>query len=310
MSVWVDKYRPTNLNEVSGHTDIVNLFRNYIKTKTLPNIIIHGEPGSGKTSSIMALAKELYGEEYFKTEVHELNASDERGICTVRNKIQNLAKKVASSPIGFKLIILDEADFLTKDAQAALRKIMENYSDKTIFCLLCNYIYKIIPPIKSRCSVFYFNPLTMEEIKKQLHKIALQESVAVNDTTMDYIVDTSGGDLRKAIILLQQSHFNENVMDLIGVVPEAIYGIIFTEDSCQKIYDFVDSIYKKGYNISNIIKDIYHSTLQGPIPDDKKEKIIQCIAETDKNINLGCNEYLHFIDLCLNINKIVNTIII
>lgn len=306
MSIWIDKYRPMILDDVSGHQDIINLFRNYVKTKTLPNIIIHGEPGSGKTSSILAMARELYGEKYFKTEVYELNASDERGIDTVRNKIHNLAKKSVSSPVGFKLIILDEADFLTKDAQAALRKIMEKYSDKTIFCLLCNYIYKIIPPIKSRCAPFYFKPLTTEEIKNQLHKISKLESIEIDDNNIDFIIHKSSGDLRKAIILLQQSYFNNNIEDLIGIVNHNIYDKIFNiENNDKELYETVDIIYKNGYNISNIVKDIFHYTLTKKINDDKKQKIIQFITETDKNINQGCNEYFHFLNLCISINNII-----
>lgn len=293
------------LDEVSGHTDIINLFRNYVKTKTLPNIIIHGEPGSGKTSSILALARELYGEEHFKTEVFELNASDERGIDTVRNKIHSLAKKSVSSPVGFKLIVLDEADFLTKDAQAALRKIMEKYSDKTIFCLLCNYIYKIIPPIKSRCAPFYFKPLTNDEIKKQLFKIAETEKIDIEEEQIDFIIELSSGDLRKAIILLQQSNFNENIEDLIGVVDHSIYEKIFTNECNSKvIYETVGEIFNNGYNISNIVKDIFRYTLEKDIDEDKKQKIIEHLIEADKNINLGCNEYLHFLNLCISINKV------
>jgi DNA polymerase III delta prime subunit len=307
MSIWIDKYRPLKLNDISGHTDIINIFRNYVKTKTVPNIIIHGEPGSGKTSSILAMARELYGEEHFKTEVYELNASDERGIDTVRNKIHNLAKKSVASPVGFKLIILDEADFLTKDAQAALRKIMEKYSDKTIFCLLCNYIYKIIPPIKSRCAPFYFKPLTVDEIKNQLIKISTKENIKVDESVIDFIIKLSAGDLRKAIILLQQTNFNENIKDLIGIVDESIYEKIFMNKINNKeLYETIDDIYNKGYNISNIVKDIFDYTLSKDFEETKKQRIIQLITNTDKNINLGCNEYLNFLHLCISINNIFN----
>lgn len=304
MSIWIDKYRPIKLDDVSGHTDIMNIFRHYVKTKRVPNIIIHGEPGSGKTSSILAMARELYGE-HFKNEVYELNASDERGIDVVRHKIHSLAKNSVSSPVGFKLIILDEADFLTKDAQAALRKIMEMYSDKTIFCLLCNYIYKIIPPIQSRCVSFYFKPLTNDEIKKQLIKISEQENIQTKEETIDFIIKISAGDLRKAIILLQLSHFNKDIKDLIGIVNDDIYNNIFSPTlNIEEIYETVDYIYNNGYNISNIVKDIFHYTLEKKFDEDKKQKIIQLITETDKNINLGCNEYLHFLELCLSINNI------
>jgi len=308
MSIWIDKYRPVNLDDISGHTDIISIFRHYVKTKRIPNIIIHGEPGSGKTSSILALARELYGSEHFKTEVYELNASDERGIDVVRYKIHSLAKKSVNSPVGFKLIILDEADFLTKDAQAALRKIMESYSDKTIFCLLCNYIYKIIPPIQSRCVSFYFKPLTTEEIKNQLLKISEKENIQIKDEIFDFIIKLSSGDLRKAIILLQQSHFNKDIKDLIGIVPTETYEKIFSSVlNHNEIYKIVDFIYNNAYNISNIVKDLFEYTLYKNTEDIYKQKIIQLITETDKNINLGCNEYLHFLNLCISINKVLST---
>ena len=309
MSIWIDKYRPIKLNDISGHKDIIAMFKTYVNTRTIPNIIIHGEPGSGKTSSILAMARELYGEEHFRNEVFELNASDERGIDTVRNKIHSLAKKSVSSRIGFKLIILDEADFLTKDAQAALREIMEKYRDKTVFCLLCNYIYKIIQPLQSRCSIFYFKPLTVDEIKNKLLSIAKNESINTTEETIDFIIHQSSGDLRKAIGLLQQTYFNDNIQELIGTVNTDFYDLIYSEKtSLQIIYENVDLINKNGYNISNIVKDLFYYTLEKKnLMDDKKQKIIQFITETDKNINEGCNEYLNFLNLCILINKEINT---
>lgn len=305
MSIWIDKYRPNTLNDISGHTDIINIFRQYVKTKNVPNIIIHGDPGTGKTSSILAMARELYGKDY-ENEVHELNASDERGIDVVRYKIHSLAKKSVSSLIGFKIIVLDEADFLTKDAQAALRKVMETYSDKTIFCLLCNYIYKIIPPIQSRCVSFYFKPLSIDEIGNQLKKIALSEKITIDDHKLNTIIKLSSGDLRQAIILLQQSFFNDNIYDLMGIVDTSFYKNIFSKQlNYDIIYNMVDHIYNNAYNISNIVIDLFDYILESnEIIEDKKQKMIIKITETDKNIHLGCNEYLQFLDLCVSLNQI------
>ncbi|MCJ1226456.1 Subunit of heteropentameric Replication factor C (RF-C) [Toensbergia leucococca] len=178
-------------------------------------MLFYGPPGTGKTSTILALAKELYGPEMFQTRVLELNASDERGISIVREKVKNFARMQLSNPPlhykdkypcpPYKIIILDEADSMTQDAQSALRRTMETYSKITRFCLICNYVTRIIDPLASRCSKFRFKSLDQGNAKKRLEEIAENEDVKLEDGALDTLIRCSEGDLRKAITFLQSA---------------------------------------------------------------------------------------------------------
>lgn len=181
----------------------------------LPHMLFYGPPGTGKTSTILALAKELYGPEMIKSRVLELNASDERGISIVREKVKDFARmQLTNPPAGyksrypcpsFKIIILDEADSMTQDAQSALRRTMETYSKITRFCLICNYVTRIIDPLASRCSKFRFKSLDQGNAKKRLEEIAEKEGVGLEDGAVDALIKCSEGDLRKAITYLQSA---------------------------------------------------------------------------------------------------------
>lgn len=181
----------------------------------LPHMLFYGPPGTGKTSTILALAKELYGPELMKTRVLELNASDERGISIVREKVKDFARITVSNATTlqsssypcppYKIIILDEADSMTQDAQSALRRTMETYSKITRFCLICNYVTRIIDPLASRCSKFRFKPLDESNARTRLEEIAKAEGVVVEDGAIDSLIRVSDGDLRKAITYLQSA---------------------------------------------------------------------------------------------------------
>jgi len=178
-------------------------------------MLFYGPPGTGKTSTILALAKELYGPEMFRSRVLELNASDERGISIVREKVKDFARMQLSNPPPhykdkypcppYKIIILDEADSMTQDAQSALRRTMETYSKITRFCLICNYVTRIIDPLASRCSKFRFKMLDQGNAKKRLEEIAENENVKLENGAVDTLIRCSEGDLRKAITFLQSA---------------------------------------------------------------------------------------------------------
>ena len=178
-------------------------------------MLFYGPPGTGKTSTVLALAKELYGPEMFRTRVLELNASDERGISIVREKVKDFARMQLSNPPPhykdrypcppYKIIILDEADSMTQDAQSALRRTMETYSKITRFCLICNYVTRIIDPLASRCSKFRFKMLDQGNAKKRLEDIAQNENIKLEDGVVDKVIECSEGDLRKAITFLQSA---------------------------------------------------------------------------------------------------------
>jgi len=220
---WVDKYRPTKLDEVVYHTEVVKVLNNTLESGELPHLLFYGPPGTGKTSSILAICKQLFGPRRFEERVIELNASDERGINIVRKKIITFVK----SSIGtadpnypcppYKVIILDEADAMTREAQSALRKVMEDYSHITRFCIICNYLNQIISPIISRCMPFRFKPLSNSSMKDKLMDISKKEGIPCNSECIDVVVEISNGDMRMAITFLQNLKYLSKIKENITV---------------------------------------------------------------------------------------------
>ncbi|KAF9735828.1 Subunit of heteropentameric Replication factor C (RF-C) [Paraphaeosphaeria minitans] len=228
---WVEKYRPKTLSEVTAQDNTIQILSRTLQSTNLPHMLFYGPPGTGKTSTILALAKQLYGPELIKTRVLELNASDERGISIVRAKVKDFARQQLSSApthsitvedesVGgfkqvrykdrypcppFKIIVLDEADSMTQDAQSALRRTMETYSKMTRFCLVCNYVTRVIDPLASRCSKFRFKSLDQGNAVKRVEDIAKLEGVNLDVGVSEELVRVAEGDLRKAITFLQSA---------------------------------------------------------------------------------------------------------
>ncbi|ODV58279.1 replication factor C subunit 2 [Ascoidea rubescens DSM 1968] len=214
---WVEKYRPKNLNDIASQDHAIKVLKKSLLSANLPHMLFYGPPGTGKTSTILALAKELYGPNLIKSRVLELNASDERGISIVRNKVKTFSRLMVSNPTAddlknypcppYKIIILDEADSMTSDAQSALRRTMETYSNVTRFCLICNYITRIIDPLASRCSKFRFKSLDNANAITRLTYIVENEKILLKDNqaVLNEILSISNGDLRKAITFLQSA---------------------------------------------------------------------------------------------------------
>lgn len=212
--------RPKTLSEVTAQDHTTQILSRTLQSTNLPHMLFYGPPGTGKTSTILALSKQLYGPELFRTRVLELNASDERGISIVREKVKNFAKQQLSVPPSgpageeykkkypcppFKIVVLDEADSMTQDAQSALRRTMETYSRITRFCLVCNYVTRIIDPLASRCSKFRFKALDGSQAGQRLNDIARLEGVRMEEGVTDALVQCAEGDLRRAITFLQSA---------------------------------------------------------------------------------------------------------
>ena len=202
---WVEKYRPKKVSDISSQEEVTGALRSSIASGNLPHLLFYGPPGTGKTSTILACCRELYGLELMKTRVLELNASDDRGISVVRTKIKTFAQTSVGNetylglPVPpFKIIILDEADTMTETAQAALRRTIEDHSRITRFCLICNYVSRIIEPLTSRCAKFRFKPIPSEPLLKRLESVASQENITLGEGTLNALHEASGGDMRKA----------------------------------------------------------------------------------------------------------------
>lgn len=347
---WVEKYRPKTLSDVTAQDHTVNVLQRTLQASNLPHMLFYGPPGTGKTSTILALAKELYGPEMMKARVLELNASDERGISIVREKVKDFARmQLVKPPPGykdrypvppFKIIILDEADSMTQDAQSALRRTMETYSKITRFCLICNYVTRIIDPLASRCSKFRFKSLDQGNAKKRLEDIAEKEGVALEEGAVDALIKCSEGDLRKAITFLQSAarlvgatekddegdgsdkmDVDEEKREVSVRVIEEIAGVIPTStiEKLQKamqpraasstykaVAKEVEEMVADGWSASQVVSQLYQAVIQDEtIPDAQKNKITLVFSEIDKRLVDGADEHLSMLDLSLRISNIL-----
>lgn len=324
---WVERYRPRTIDDVTAQQHTVQVLRNALASANLPHMLFYGPPGTGKTSTILALARQLYGPELVKSRVLELNASDERGIAVVRDKIKNFARLAVStegnSAPPYKIVVLDEADSMTQDAQGALRRIMEQYSRITRFCLICNYVTRIIEPLASRCSKFRFKPLDAASAETRLAHIAQAESVPVDGSVLRALVDASDGDMRRAITYLQSAArlvgargaplSSATVGELAGVVPADVVGglarSIGIEDgdgdgdggaSFDGILAAVRSIVLQGYSCAQVVLQLHDHVVEHPLlPAAQKTRCALRFGETDKALVDGGSEELQLLSLSL-----------
>ena len=271
---WVEKYRPSNIDEIISHDQNIETIKMLLVGKSLPHLLFYGSSGTGKTSTIMALAKEIYGKN-IRLMIMKLDASDDRGINSVREDIKGFAKKSNMFQKGVRLIILDEADSMTFDAQFALRRIIEKYSETIRFCLICNYENKIIPAIRSRCANFRFSNIDIEHIKTKLNQIVKAENIICDDYVIDTISLLAKGDLRKAINLLQCVHMQSNLnsistqlcYDTAGIPSydniKYILNILIDKNiNFNEAYNYVNNIIKsQGYSLSIILKELINELL-------------------------------------------------
>ncbi|XP_016460085.1 replication factor C subunit 2-like [Nicotiana tabacum] len=312
---WVEKYRPRQVKDVAHQDEVVRVLTNTLETSNCPHMLFYGPPGTGKTTTALAIAHQLFGPEMYKSRVLELNASDDRGINVVRTKIKNFAAvAVGSSRQGgypcppFKIIILDEADSMTEDAQNALRRTMETYSKVTRFFFICNYISRIIEPLASRCAKFRFKPLTEEIMGSRILHICREEGLSLDSEALSTLSSISQGDLRRAITYLQSAArlFGSSIsarvlISVSGVIPNEVTQAIFS--ACRSgNFDLankeVDNVIAEGYPVSQMLSQLYDIVIDADgISDEQKARICKKFAEADKCLVDGADEYLQLLDV-------------
>ncbi|KAI0558130.1 Replication factor C [Gracilaria domingensis] len=342
--LWVEKYRPRAVADVAHQEEVVATLQKAVKEPAgrgdLPHLLLYGPPGTGKTSTALALCRDLFGPQHYRTRVLELNASDERGIKVVRDKIKVFAQIAVSSNVStkasdgksypcppYKVVILDEADAITRDAQTALRRTMEAYSRVTRFIIICNYISRIIGPLASRCAKFRFNPLPLEAMKGHLQKIAKAEHVKVSDETLESLVEASEGDLRKAINTMQtaQRIQSDAELDIDSISAAACLvppSVVDTFDNSitakgatsASVRKAVDEILVEGYSSAQLLTQ-YADRLIGrrssagisKLNDLQKAAMSLVLADAEKALIDGCDEKVQLYDIACRISRIANT---
>ncbi len=300
-AIWTEKYRPKTFSEVRGQKDIVQKVRAFVKQENMPHLLFTGPAGVGKTTLALVIARQLFGDGY-RANTLELNASDERGIDVVRNKVKDFARTRAIGDVPFKIIYLDECDALTKEAQQALRRTMENYTQTTRFILSCNYSSKIIDPIQSRCTVFRFKPLPKEEMFAILDKIASAESLHLSDDAKQALYEVSGGDCRRAENILQSTSAldknltAESIFSMASVAkPKEILEILVsaTKNDFIKARDLLlKTMLKYGLSGIDIIKQIQKEVWNLDIDDRRKVELIDKCGEIEFRMVEGSDEFL------------------
>lgn len=297
--IWVERYRPKSLDEIVGQDEIVERLKAYRDSKNLPHLLFAGPAGTGKTTSAIALSRDLFGENW-RQNYYELNASDERGIDTVRTKVKEIARLAPLGGTDFKLIFLDEADNLTADAQAALRRTMETYSKTSRFILSANYSSRIIEPIQSRCAVFRFRPLKPEAIREYVGRIAKAEKLKITEDGMEALVYVSEGDMRRAVNSLQVAASLNTTIDADALYkvastirPEEVKKLIERALAGEflKAREVLDRLLiEYGVSGEDVIRQLHRSVFDLNVADEVKVRLLDRIGETDFRLVEGSNE--------------------
>lgn len=297
--IWVEKYRPKRLSEVVGQEEIVSRIKSFVEKKSLPHMLFAGPPGTGKTTVALCTARELFGEGW-RQNFLELNASDERGIDTIRTKVKDYARTRPIGDVPYKIVYLDESDALTSEAQNALRRTMEMYTHTARFILACNYSSRIIEPIQSRCAVFRFRRLGEKEIAQMLKRIAKAEKFVLTEDGIKAIVYVSGGDMRMAINVLQAAAAVGKRVDQKAVFevsalakPEEVREMLELalngkfEEARGKLNDL---LVNQGLSGEDILEQIHREIFNLKLPEPMKVKLVDRVGEFDFRLSEGANE--------------------
>jgi replication factor C small subunit len=299
--IWTEKYRPAKFEEVFGQSEIVKRVRSLVQGLNIPHLMLAGPAGTGKSTLALIIVKELF-KEAWKENYLELNASDERGIDVIRQKVKDFARTKALEDIPFKVIFLDEADALTREAQQALRRTMENYTNTCRFILSCNYSSKIIDPIQSRCVMFRFKLLEKKDIGAIIKKIAENERLKISDPAISTLYEASEGDCRRAINLLQATasialDINSEMISMISssTKPADIRIVLdyaLAGDFLNARDKLIEVMLKESVAGTDIIKAIQKEIWNLQIEPDVKVKLTEKTGEAEFRMIEGSDEFV------------------
>jgi replication factor C small subunit len=300
-NIWIEKYRPQSFSEIKGQKEIVKRVKAFVEQKNMPHMMFSGPAGVGKTTLSLIVAKKLFGPAW-RENFLELNASDERGIDVIRNKVKDFARTRAIGDVPFKIIYLDECDALTKEAQQALRRTMENYTQTTRFILSCNYSSKIIDPIQSRCAIFKFRPVEKADIKNIIEHISKEEGLKIDQKAEDALFEISDGDCRRVENILQScaaldKHVSEEMIFSLASVakPKEVREILELAlgnkfvDARKKL---LDTMLNYGLSGIDIIKQIQSEIWNLDVSGRDKVSLIDKCGEIEFRMTEGSDEYL------------------
>ncbi len=299
--IWTEKFRPSQFSQLVGQDDIVKRVEALTNSLNIPHLLFAGPAGTGKSTLALIVVKELF-KKTWKDNYLELNASDERGINIVREKVKNFARTKSLGDVAFKVIFLDEADALTPEAQQALRRTMENYSATCRFILSCNYSSKIIDPIQSRCAIFRFKLLEKKDIEKVIQMIAQKENLTISSESIEILYEGSEGDCRKGINLLQATASispsitpelistmisNAKPKDIKIVLDYALSGDF--QKSKEKL---LDVMLKESISGQDVIKAIQKEIWNLPVEPEIKVKLTEKTGEAEFRIVEGSDPFI------------------
>lgn len=305
--MWIEKYRPTSLDDLLSHKQIITTLTTLIANNRLPHLLFCGPPGTGKTSTILACARQMYGDSY-KSMVLELNASDDRGLSVVRNQIKNFASTRRIFSSGVKLIVLDEADAMTSAAQMALRRVVEKYTANTRFCIICNYVNKIIPALQSRCTKFRFGPLPADDARARVAEIAKLESVKLEPDGLEALLTLGCGDMRRVINVMQSTHMAVTATGNGVVTGDSVYANtgaphpgdiralwewLTTDDFPTCVAKLTSLKVDKGLALDDIVMGLLPEAMESDLPPRSKIYLYEHLADIQYRLAVGSSEKLN-----------------
>jgi len=300
-SIWTEKYRPSKFEEIKGQKEIVEKISAFVRSGNMPHLLFSGPAGVGKTTLSLVIAKQLFGE-HWRENTLELNASDERGIDVVRVKVKDFARTKAIGNVPFKLIYLDESDALTREAQQALRRTMENYTKTTRFILSCNYSSKIIDPIQSRCAVFRFKPLSEEEVGKVIDNVAKGEGLNVSADARRALFEVCEGDCRRLENIMQSCAILKNevtvelVYSMASVAKPKEVNEVLSLAAAGKVIDarkkLLSLMLDYGLSGIDVIKQIQKEIWNLKLEDRKKVELVDKCGDIEFRMVEGSDEYV------------------